>query len=107
MPRQIHSAEQFEKLMPKAQEVRVVRTNDSVKIKLRTPDSLYTYKTNPDEAEDLIKSVKDIEVVELTPDAQKKGKESSKKEEEDSSKKNEEKKKTETKTTPQKKRKSK
>ena len=58
--------------MPKAREVRVARTDDFVKIKLRTPEFLYTYKTNPDEAEDLIKAVKDIQVVDFTPVTQKK-----------------------------------
>ena len=38
--------------------------NDSVKIKVRTPDYLYTYKTNEDEATDLLKSAKDIEIIE-------------------------------------------
>ncbi len=72
MPRQIQSSEQFQKLLPKAQELRVVRTADFVKLKLRMPDLLYTYKTNEDEAEDLIKSAKYIEVIEYTPVEEKK-----------------------------------
>ena len=53
--------------MPRAVELRVVRDKESVKLKLRTPDVLYTFKTNEEEAEDLIKSAKEIEVIEYTP----------------------------------------
>ena len=54
--------------MSKAVELRVVRQdNDVVKLKLRTPDYLYTFKTTEDEADDLIKNAKEIEVVEFTP----------------------------------------
>jgi len=81
MPRQIQSTEQFEKLLSKAQQLRVVREDDFVKLKLRTPDFLYTYKTNPDEAEGLIKSAKDIEVVEFSSQKEKKQTEASKKKE--------------------------
>lgn len=64
MPREIKSSEQFEKLMPKALQLRVVREKEFVKLKLRTPDFLYTYKTNEDDADDIIKNAKEIEVVE-------------------------------------------
>ena len=84
MPKLIQNAEQFEKLLPKAQQLRVVRMTDFVKIKLRTPDYLYTYKTNPDEAADLIKSAKDIEVIDYSSAKEKKG--SEKKETESSQK---------------------
>jgi len=97
MPKQIQSAEQFEKLLPRAQQLRVVRLDDSVKIKLRTPDYLYTYKTNPDEADDIIKSAKNIEVIDYSPIKEKKGSE----EKEAETKKEESEKKSETK--PQKK----
>ena len=72
MPKQIQSTEQFEKLLPKALELRVVRDIDSVKLKLRTSDYLYTYKTSSDEAAGLIKSAKDIEVIEYSPQQEKK-----------------------------------
>jgi hypothetical protein len=51
--------------MPKAIELRVVRKDNAVKLKLRTPDYLFTFRTNEDEADDLIKNAKDLEVVEL------------------------------------------
>jgi hypothetical protein len=73
MPKLITSAEQFEELKSKASECRVVRSDRSVKLKLRTPSFLYTYVTTPDEANDLIKSLKGVEVIEFT--APKKGEE--------------------------------
>ena len=66
MPREIRSAEQFQKLIPKALELRVVRKKESVKLKLRTPEYLYTFKTSDDEAEGIIKGAKEISVVEIT-----------------------------------------
>jgi hypothetical protein len=65
MPREIRSSEQFQSLMSKAIELRVVRKDNAVKLKLRTPDYLYTFKTNEDEADDLIKNAKELEVVEF------------------------------------------
>jgi len=67
MPREIKSSDQFQKLIPTAQEIRVVRSPEAVKLKLRTPELLYTYKTSSSEADDILKGVKDIEVIELTP----------------------------------------
>jgi hypothetical protein len=66
MPKLITSAERFEELKSRATECRVVRSEESVKLKLRTPTFLYTYITNPDEAEDLIKGLKGIEVIEFS-----------------------------------------
>lgn len=37
-----------------------------MKLKLRTPDHLYTYSTNEDVAEDLLKSLKDLEVIDFS-----------------------------------------
>jgi hypothetical protein len=51
--------------MSKAIELRVVRKDNAVKLKLRTPDYLYTYRTNEDEADGLIKNAKELEVVEF------------------------------------------
>jgi hypothetical protein len=65
MPRLITSAEQFEQIKSRASECRVVRSEEGVKLKLRTPTFLYTYITNSDEAEDLLKRLKDIEVIEF------------------------------------------
>jgi hypothetical protein len=66
LPRLITSAEQFDQVKLKASECRVVRSDKSVKLKLRTPTVLYTYVTNPDEAQDLIKGLKDIEIIEFS-----------------------------------------
>jgi hypothetical protein len=81
MPKELKSVEQFEKILPKAVEMRVVREKDFVKLKLRTSDFLYTYKTNEDEAEEFIKNAKELEVVEYG-----KAKEKSEKEDEDKTK---------------------
>ncbi|MCX8191696.1 MAG: hypothetical protein N3F06_02675 [Nitrososphaerales archaeon] len=64
MPRQIFSSEEFIKLLEKATECRVVRRENKVKLKLRTPKLLYTYVTTPEEAENLLKNVK-IEIKEF------------------------------------------
>jgi hypothetical protein len=71
LPRQIRDAEQFQKLVPKAQECRVTRSSSGVKIKLRTPEYLYTYLTNSDEAEDLLKSLK-VEIMEYSTESKEK-----------------------------------
>jgi hypothetical protein len=58
MPREIMSKEEFQKLLPSATEIRVLRKGDSTKIKIRTTDQLYTYKTKEGEVDALIKGVK-------------------------------------------------
>ena len=46
MPLEIRSKEEAGKLIEKATEVRVVKgKGDSVKLKMRTPKALYTFKT--------------------------------------------------------------
>jgi hypothetical protein len=65
MPKELRSSEEFEKQIAKALELRVVRAKDNVKLKLRTPEYLYTFKTTEDEAEDIIKKAKDLEVIEI------------------------------------------
>ena len=72
MPKELHSLEQFQKVLPRGVELRVVREKDSVKLKLRTPEYLYTFKTNEDEAEDIIENAKDLEVKEITREKEKK-----------------------------------
>ena len=73
MPRELKSQEQFEQVLPKAVELRIVRgAEDSVKVKVRTPEYLYTYKTTEDEAQDIIKNAKELEVVEINPAKDKK-----------------------------------
>lgn len=58
MPAEIKSREEFMKLLPLAKECRVVRRKNYVKLKLRLSRRLYTYKTNKEEADELLKSVK-------------------------------------------------
>ena len=58
MQRELKSKEEFEKLLDAATELRVIRTADSVKVKLRTRDTLYTLKTTPEEADSLVKGAK-------------------------------------------------
>jgi hypothetical protein len=97
MPKQITTTEQFEELLPKATECRVLRNAERVKLKLRTPTYLYTFVTNEDVAEDLLKRLKDIEVVDYTPERkEKKGsEEKGEKKKKSSSKKEKEEKKSE------------
>lgn len=80
MPRELHNVEQFQKLMPKAIELRVFRQKDSVKLKLRTSDYLYTFKTTKVEADGIIKNAKELEVVEINPTNEKETKEEKKSE---------------------------
>ena len=56
----------------------MVREKESVKLKLRTPDYLYTLKTSKDEAEGIIKNAKDLEVIEISPKKEKETKEEKK-----------------------------
>ncbi len=58
MPKQISTAEEFEKLLPDAREIRVVKSKDGVKLKLRMEDALYTFKTTQEQADSLTKGVK-------------------------------------------------
>ena len=64
VPREIRSKDEFQRLLPQASEVRVVRGHDAVKLKLRTQSSLYTFKTTSEEADSLLKGSK-AEVVEF------------------------------------------
>jgi hypothetical protein len=73
MPKVINNSEEFEQIKSRASEARVVRSKNDVKIKLRTPKYLYTYTTNSDDADDAIKGLKDVEVIEYG--AAKKGEE--------------------------------
>lgn len=58
MPRELKSKEEFEKLLDAATEVRVARNGDDAKIKLRTPEALYTLKTTTQEADSMVKGLK-------------------------------------------------
>ena len=65
MPKELHNVEQLEKLLPKALELRVVRAESDVKLKLRTPEYLYTLKTNEQAVQDILKNAKDLQVIEI------------------------------------------
>jgi hypothetical protein len=58
MPHEIQSEEEFLEIVERANECRVKRLPDSVKLKLRTPSYLYTFKTDPGTAERLLAGIK-------------------------------------------------
>ena len=58
VPRELKSKEDFEKLLESATEVRVSRRGDDAKVKLRTKEALYTFRTTSEEADALVKGVK-------------------------------------------------
>ena len=64
MPAEITNTDQFVSLSEGALECRVKRSKDLVKLKLRTPRQLYTYKVKVDRAEDVIRRLK-CEIVEV------------------------------------------
>jgi hypothetical protein len=59
MPLEIRSKEEADKLIEVATEVRVVKgKGDSVKLKMRTPKALYTFKTTEAIASGMTKGLK-------------------------------------------------
>ncbi len=58
MPKEIKDPEEFIKLSQSAELCRVKRLGETVKLKLRTPQYLYTYKATRDRAEDILKQIK-------------------------------------------------
>jgi hypothetical protein len=58
MPKEIKDKVQFDKLLEAATEVRVTRRGDDAKVKLRTKEALYTFKTTTEEADTMLKGVK-------------------------------------------------
>jgi len=64
MPAEITNLEQFVILSEGSLECRVKRSKDVVKLKLRTPRQLYTYKVKVDRADDVLKRLK-CEIVEV------------------------------------------
>ncbi len=63
MPAEISDIEEFVRISERAEECRVKRLEDVVKLKLRTPGKLYTIRLNAAQAADVLKRVK-CEVVE-------------------------------------------
>lgn len=64
MPREILDEEKFLELAEHAYHCRVKRKGDTVKLKLRTKKILYTYKTDPSSAEQLLRQIS-CDVIEL------------------------------------------
>ena len=64
MPREIFNEEKFLQLAEHSIHCRVKRIQDTVKLKIRTKKMLYTYKTDPDSAERILKSLS-CEIIEL------------------------------------------
>ena len=64
VPKELKSKDEFEKLLGTAVELRVSRKGDAAKIKLRTKDALFTFKTTTEDADAVIKGAK-IPVVEF------------------------------------------
>jgi len=59
MPLQVRSKEEAAKLIEKATEIRVVKgKGDSAKLKMRTPEALYTFVTTADVAATMTKGLK-------------------------------------------------
>ena len=58
MPKELKSKEEFEKLLDSATEIRVSRHGDDAKVKLRTKEALYTFKTTGTDADALTKGLK-------------------------------------------------
>ena len=58
MAKQITSAEEFKKLIPKADAIRVVERGENVKVKLRSKKMLYTLVTNKADADTIVKESK-------------------------------------------------
>lgn len=63
MPVEISDIEEFVRISERAEECRVKRLEDLVKLKLRTPSKLYTIKLNAEKAAEVLKQIK-CEVVE-------------------------------------------
>ena len=63
MPVEVSDIEEFVRISERAEECRVKRREDIVKLKLRTPRKLYTIKLGADQAADVLKRVK-CEVIE-------------------------------------------
>ncbi len=63
MPAEMSDVEEFIRISERADECRVKRLEDVVKLKLRTAGKLYTIKLGADKAADVLKQLK-CEVVE-------------------------------------------
>ncbi len=64
MPKEVLDIEEFRKAIPYASECRVVRSGETVKLKLRLKRLLYVYKTTNEDADKLLKEIK-TEIIEF------------------------------------------
>ncbi len=64
MPRQVFDKDEIVRLAENAQECRIVRGKDKVKIKVRRSRMLYTYVADTNEADEIINKIS-IEKVEF------------------------------------------
>jgi len=58
VPKELKSRDEVQKLLERATEVRVSRHGDEAKVKIRTREALYTFKTTSEEADSLVKGAK-------------------------------------------------
>ncbi len=64
MPKEVLDIEEFRKAIPYASECRVVRSGDTVKVKLRLKRLLYVYKTTTKDVDALLKEIK-TDIIEI------------------------------------------
>ncbi|MCZ6614068.1 MAG: hypothetical protein O7B32_02930 [Thaumarchaeota archaeon] len=64
MPKEVLDIEEFRKVIPFATECRVVRSGETVKVKLRLKRLLYVYKTNTKDVDELLKEIK-TDIIEI------------------------------------------
>ncbi|MDX1813342.1 MAG: 50S ribosomal protein L38e [Candidatus Bathyarchaeia archaeon] len=64
MPSEVYDVEKFVEMSDRAEYCLVKRLKETVKLKLRTPNRLYTLKVEPLKAEEIIKKLK-CEIQEL------------------------------------------
>ncbi len=69
MPKQIYDVDKFLEMTEDAEECRVKRSADQVKLKLRTKGYLYTLIVEPQKAEEILEQVK-CQVVEARTEAE-------------------------------------
>ena len=58
MPKLVTSVDEFKKLIPRADAIRVVEQGENVKVKLRSKKMLYTLVTNKADADAIVKESK-------------------------------------------------
>lgn len=64
MPKEVLDIEEFRKVIPYATECRVVRSGETVKVKLRLKRLLYVYKTTTKDVDALLKEIK-TDIIEI------------------------------------------